>query len=100
MSEKVKILLTGIGGYAATYVNPLLDGVRPDCEIVGCADPFPNSCKRLDEIRERGIPLFSDMEGCCAASGTVFTVWAAGEAALGAAGVRRWAGAACCLSTI
>lgn len=62
MSEKVKILLTGIGGYASTYVNPLLDGVRPDCEIVGCADPFPNSCKRLDEIKERGIPLFSDME--------------------------------------
>jgi len=62
MSDKVKILLVGIGGYAATYVNPLLDGVRDDCEIVGCADPFPNSCKRLEEIKERGIPLFSDMK--------------------------------------
>lgn len=59
--EKVRILLVGIGGYASTYVNPLLDGKRDDVEIVGCADPFPNSCKRLEEIKERGIPLFADM---------------------------------------
>ena len=60
--SKVKILLVGIGGYAATYVNPLLDGVRAeDCELVGCADPYPTSCKRLEEIKARGIPVFADM---------------------------------------
>lgn len=58
----VSILLVGIGGYASTYVNPLLNGVREDCVIVGCADPFPNSCPRLAEIKERGIPVFSDMK--------------------------------------
>ena len=58
----VSILLVGIGGYASTYVNPLLNGVREDCVIVGCADPFPDSCPRLAEIKERGIPVFSDMK--------------------------------------
>ena len=58
----VSILLVGIGGYASTYVNPLLDGEREDCVIVGCADPFPNSCRRLEEIKERGIPVFADMK--------------------------------------
>jgi len=65
--EKVKILLVGIGGYAEKYVNPLLDGVREDVEIAGCADPFPNSCSRLEEIRSRGIPLFADMQDFFAA---------------------------------
>lgn len=58
----ISILLVGIGGYASTYVNPLLNGVREDCIIVGCADPFPNSCPRLEEIKERGIPVFADMQ--------------------------------------
>ena len=58
----ISILLVGIGGYASTYVNPLLNGVREDCIIVGCADPFPNSCPRLAEIKERGIPVFADMQ--------------------------------------
>lgn len=59
--EKIRILLTGIGGYASTYVNPLLDQKYPDCEIAGCADPYPTSCPRIDEIRERGIPVYADM---------------------------------------
>lgn len=59
--EKIKILLTGIGGYASTYVNPLLDHRYPDCEIVGCADPYPASCPRIDEIRALDIPVYSDM---------------------------------------
>jgi len=65
--EKVKILLVGIGGYASTYVNPLLNGVRDNVEIVGCADPFPDSCPRLAELKERGIPLFADMKDFFAA---------------------------------
>ena len=63
----VSILLVGIGGYASTYVNPLLNGDREDCVIVGCADPFPDSCRRLAEIRERGIPVFADMNDFFAA---------------------------------
>ena len=59
--EKIRILLTGIGGYASTYVNPLLDKKYPDCEIAGCADPYPDSCPRIAEIRALGIPVYADM---------------------------------------
>lgn len=60
-NEKVRLLLVGIGGYASTYVNPLLDGKRPDAEIVGAVDVFPEGCKRLAELKALGVPLFSDM---------------------------------------
>lgn len=77
MDNKVRILLVGIGGYAGTYVNPLLDcmqgkdGTRDDVNIVGCVDPFPDSCGRLHEIRKLAIPVFDTMDaffgsGCVA----------------------------------
>ncbi len=67
--EKVKLLLVGLGGYAATYLNPLLDGKFPDAEIVGCADPYPESCKRIAEVRALGVPLLGDMDEFFAAGG-------------------------------
>ncbi len=60
--EKVRILLVGIGGYAATHLNPLLDGKRPDAEIVGCVDPYPTACRRLEEVKALGVPMYADME--------------------------------------
>ena len=67
--DKVRLLLVGLGGYAATYLNPLLDGKFPDAEIVGCADPFPQSCRRIEEVRALGVPLVADMEEFFAAGG-------------------------------
>ncbi|MBQ8512363.1 MAG: Gfo/Idh/MocA family oxidoreductase [Clostridia bacterium] len=76
--NKIKILLTGIGGYASTYVNPLLDSMLdnsldnkyPDCEITACADPYPDSCPRIAEIREKNIPVYADMNDFFADGGT------------------------------
>lgn len=68
MGNKVRILLVGIGGYAGTYVNPLLDcmqgknGTRDDVTVVGCVDPFPDSCRRLSEIKSLGIPVYDSMD--------------------------------------
>jgi len=69
VKETVRLLMVGIGGYAFTYLNPLLDGVRPDAQIVACVDPYPDSCPRIGEIRERGIPVYADMEAFFAAGG-------------------------------
>ena len=59
---KKKLLLVGIGGYAFTYLNPLLNNEYTDCVIVGCVDPYPEACPNIDKIRELNIPLYSDME--------------------------------------
>ena len=39
--EKVKILSVGIGGFANTYLDYLLNMEEKNFEIVGMIDPFP-----------------------------------------------------------
>ncbi len=60
--QKVKLLLVGIGGYAGTYLNPLLNGNFQNCEIAGCVDPFPQACPRIGELNDLGVKIYSDME--------------------------------------
>ena len=59
--KKVKIVLVGIGGYGSIYVNEVLKTENEDkFELVGIVDPFPASCRRLDELRARcGDPYAS-----------------------------------------
>lgn len=59
----VTVLLVGIGGYGQTYVNALLDQPQPEraC-LVGVVDPYAERCKRLAEIQQRGVPVFSSLE--------------------------------------
>ena len=59
--KKARLLFVGIGGYASTHLRPILHGDRPDTEIVGCVDPYPDASGFLAPLRERGVPIFSDM---------------------------------------
>ena len=62
MPHRVSIVLVGIGGYGNTYVNALLDAPNRDTfRIVGVVDPVPGGCKRLDELRARGTPFYSEL---------------------------------------
>lgn len=58
----MKLLIVGAGGYGATYLKPLLDGLYPKAVIEGIVDPFVRSCALYDRISEAGIPLFDTME--------------------------------------
>lgn len=60
--EKVKVLFVGIGGYAYTYINEVLDHPDDRIAVVGLVDPYPEACPRLSELTARDIPVFSDME--------------------------------------
>ncbi len=60
--KTINILLCGIGGYAHTYVNELLDRPSEDVRIVGMIDPYPQGCSRLDELIALGVPLYESME--------------------------------------
>ncbi len=61
MKDKVKILLVGIGGYGAGYLNALLDTKDERYVIEGLVEPYPNSSARYPEAKERGIPLYNTM---------------------------------------
>lgn len=63
MSEPVRIVLVAVGGYGNTYVNALLDhGAEHGCRIVGVVDPFADGCRRLEELKSLGIPIYSDLD--------------------------------------
>ena len=56
--NKIPVLLCGIGGYGAFYLNELLDGGDDSFVLAGVADPFAASTPRFAELEKRGIPVF------------------------------------------
>ena len=60
--KKIKIVCVGIGGYAHVYWKALFADTNGDFEIVGAVDPFPEGAQNLEEIKSKGIPLYSSME--------------------------------------
>ncbi len=55
-----RVLLAGIGGYGTLYTDTLID-MQQDGKIIiaGMADPYPESCQKIGEIKEAGIPLYT-----------------------------------------
>ncbi len=60
--SKINIALCGIGGYARLYTNYILDANDQRICPVGVVDPYPNSCPRLAELKEAGIPVYDTLE--------------------------------------
>jgi len=58
----MKILLVGVGGYAAGYVVSLLKNTDPSIIFEGAVDPYFASSSKKQEIEEAGIPVFDTME--------------------------------------
>jgi len=60
MSRPVSLLLVGIGGYGNTYVDALLGASdRTAFRIVGIADPYPEGCRRLADLKAMNIPFYT-----------------------------------------
>jgi predicted dehydrogenase len=59
----VSVVLVGIGGMGAVYVDELLKNAPgEDFRIAGAVDPAPDRCPRLADLRAAGVPLFPDLE--------------------------------------
>jgi len=63
LESVVSIVLSGIGGYGNLYVDALLGnmGIK-GLTFAGVVDPFPEGCRRLTELKEKGIPIFDTMD--------------------------------------
>jgi predicted dehydrogenase len=58
MTDRVTVVLVGMGGYGEVYLSALLDesyGTR--CRLVGAVDPQPHTCSRLTELHSRSVPV-------------------------------------------
>src|SRR6185369_16842405 len=63
MPDVTSLLLVGIGGYGNSYVSALLDTpATPPFRIAGAVDPSPNLCRRLGELKARGVPIFPSID--------------------------------------
>ena len=63
--QPISVALVGIGGYGNRYVTTLLDAPPEQANkfrFVGAADPKPESCERVAEIRARGVPIYPSFE--------------------------------------
>ena len=56
--NKTMVLLAGIGGYGAGYLNEMLDAKEPSFILAGVADPFASGSSRFDELNKRGIKIY------------------------------------------
>lgn len=60
--KKVKVVLVGIGGYGGAYVEDILRNPDELIELVGVVDPYPERCVLINELREKGISIYYDMD--------------------------------------
>lgn len=58
----VSVVLVGIGGYGNTYVEEILKTFDTSIKLVGVVDPYPERCVYLEKLKQRDIPIYSDME--------------------------------------
>lgn len=58
----MKLLLVGTGGYAANYVQMLLNMQMPSVVWEGIVDPFYSNCTSKEQIDARQIPVYDTME--------------------------------------
>lgn len=62
-NRKVSVAVVGMGGYGETYVNAVLDHSEDyGMECIGMVDIHPEACNRLEEVQEKGIPVYPDLE--------------------------------------
>lgn len=62
MSEPVSVVLSGIGGMGAVYVEALLEkSASGEVVLSGAVDPFPERSPQLGRLHELDIPLFHSL---------------------------------------
>jgi predicted dehydrogenase len=63
MAEAVSLVMVGVGGMGAAYLEALLGKSDQGLfRIAGAVDPQPNRCKQYVEMRAMGVPCFVSLE--------------------------------------
>lgn len=62
MSDRIDVVVVGLGGYGEFYLRSMLEGdAAPHVRIVGAVDPAPERCSRLAELKEAGVPVYDSL---------------------------------------
>lgn len=69
MSSTVKVALAGISGFGDAYLDALLPNGRAwGVDFVGVVDTVPQRCRRLQELKDRGMPVHPTIQSLFAAT--------------------------------
>ena len=69
MAKPVSVVPVGLGGYGEVYLKALLDAWDDaQFDLVGAVEPTPTNCSRLDELRARGVRVYTSLESFYEAS--------------------------------
>jgi hypothetical protein len=65
--SEVSVVLVGAGGYGNIYLASLfnashLNETGVGLRLIAAVDPNPSSCRFLDELKRRQVPIYSTME--------------------------------------
>ena len=74
-SDPVSVVLSGIGGMGAVYLQALLEKqAQGRLRIKGAVDPFPEGSPHFGRLKALGIPIFPDLETFYGRLGAEFAV--------------------------
>lgn len=63
MKETVTVLMVGTGGYGAVYLKELLDETSAKgVQLVGAVDPYVEKSPYVEQLREKGIPVYDTLD--------------------------------------
>lgn len=62
MKDQVRVALVGVGGYGESYIREILKASRADFKLVGAADPSPEKCSFLGDLKRLDVPVYPDLE--------------------------------------
>ena len=63
MAEPVSLVIVGVGGFGAVYLQALLEKKEEGLfRIAGAVDPQPNRCRQYVEMRAMGVPCFISLQ--------------------------------------
>ncbi|MBD3240761.1 MAG: gfo/Idh/MocA family oxidoreductase [Chitinivibrionales bacterium] len=77
MSEDVRVVLSGLGGYGEHYLWYLLDKAPAHVRLVAGVDPSPQRCSRLADLRARGVSVYGSLDDALHAHAADLTIVAA-----------------------
>jgi predicted dehydrogenase len=63
MRDRVKAALVGISGYGLSYLDALLNGAAASAgvDLVAAVDPMAEQSRRVEELRDRRVPIYPSL---------------------------------------
>jgi predicted dehydrogenase len=60
--EQLAVALIGLGGFGENYLRGLIDEYDGSAKLIAGVEPEPQRCRRIEQLKNLGIPIYSEIE--------------------------------------